>query len=324
MHSTEEYRKAFNSYMAGIITTKEPLGLYEPISYILELGGKRLRPIMLLMSTEAFGGDHRNALDAALAIEVFHNFSLVHDDIMDAAPLRRGQMTVHEKWDTNTAILSGDAMLINSYQLFESYEAEVFQSLMKLFSKTALQVCEGQQYDVDFEIRNDVTISEYIHMIKYKTAVLVAAAMKMGAIISGVSDKDQDLIYDFGIHIGIAFQLQDDFLDAFGDPETFGKKTGGDIVANKKTILYLNSMKMASELDRKELENLFSSDTGDNLLKIESVKRIYEDSGAASMTKKEIERHTEAAFDVLNDLTIPEAAKEMLATFGKHLMTRKV
>ena len=188
------------------------------------------------MACEIFEGSYKKALDAALAVEVFHNFSLIHDDIMDDAPLRRGKETVHEKWDINTGILSGDAMLINAYQLFENYEGEVFIELAKLFSKTAIEVCEGQQYDIDFETRDDVTISEYIKMIEYKTAVLVGAAMKMGAIVAGASETSKTGIYDFGRLLGLAFQLQDDYLDAFGDPKTFGKQVGGDIIENKKNV----------------------------------------------------------------------------------------
>ena len=208
-----------------------------PINYILQLGGKRLRPVLTLMTADIFDADYKKALDAALSVEIFHNFSLVHDDIMDDAPLRRGQQTVHEKWDLNTGILSGDAMLIMAYQLFENYEPKTFQDLAKLFSKTALEVCEGQQYDVDFETRDDVTIPEYLKMIEYKTAVLVGAAMKMGAIVANASKSDQEDIYSFGRLLGIAFQLQDDYLDAFGDPKTFGKQVGGDIIENKKTYL---------------------------------------------------------------------------------------
>lgn len=241
MQTIETYQKAFIAYLQEYATVKEPLGLYEPIQYILNLGGKRLRPVLTLLSAEIFDGDYKNALNAALSIEVFHNFSLVHDDIMDAAPLRRGQKTVHEKWDMNTGILSGDAMLIMAYQLFENYDATTFQSLAKLFSKTALEVCEGQQYDVDFETRTDVSVTEYLKMITFKTAVLVAAAMKMGAIVANASEENQNNIYEFGINLGIAFQLQDDYLDAFGNPETFGKQVGGDIIENKKTYLYIKS-----------------------------------------------------------------------------------
>ena len=239
MLSIEAYRDAFISHLEKEIVTKEPVNLYKPIHYILNLGGKRLRPVLTLMTADIFGTDYKKAMHAAMAVEMFHNFSLVHDDIMDDAPLRRGKETVHEKWDLNTGILSGDAMLIVAYQFFENYDAETFQQLAKLFSKTAIEVCEGQQYDVDFETRDDVTIDEYLKMITYKTAVLVGAAMKMGAIISKTDEKEAQAIYDFGLNLGIAFQLKDDYLDAFGDPKTFGKQVGGDIIENKKTFLYL-------------------------------------------------------------------------------------
>ncbi|MFB0942647.1 MAG: polyprenyl synthetase family protein, partial [Patiriisocius sp.] len=232
-----KYSDALVAHLANKVTLKEPASLYEPIDYILTLGGKRLRPVLTLMSADFFGGNYKQALDASLAVEMFHNFSLVHDDIMDNAPLRRGHQTVHEKWDVNTGILSGDAMLILAYQLFETYRPEVFMQLAVLFSKTALEVCEGQQYDVDFETRNDVTISQYIKMIEYKTAVLIGASLQMGAIIADASQSCQEKIYAFGKNLGIAFQLQDDYLDAFGNPLTFGKQVGGDIIANKKTFL---------------------------------------------------------------------------------------
>ena len=233
------YQKSFLQYLEAKNWIQEPKNLYEPIDYILQLGGKRIRPVLTLMAADIFSGDFQKALPAALAVEVFHNFTLVHDDIMDDAPLRRGQATVHEKWDLNTGILSGDAMLILAYQYFEDYEPHVFQKLSKLFSKTALEVCDGQQLDVDFETRNDVSIPAYIDMIRLKTSVLVAAALKMGAIVAETSNENANLIYDFGLNLGLAFQLQDDYLDTFGDPETFGKQIGGDIIENKKTFLYL-------------------------------------------------------------------------------------
>ena len=207
MQNIEAYQKSFLSYLEGFTVNKEPKNLYEPINYILKLGGKRLRPVLTLMTSEVFDGSATEAMNAALSVEVFHNFSLIHDDIMDDAPLRRGKETVHEKWDLNTGILSGDAMLILAYQLFENYEPQIFRALAKLFSKTALEVCEGQQYDIDFETRNDVSIAEYLKMIEYKTAVLVGAAMKMGAIVAKASEEDQNLIYDFGRFLGVAFQL---------------------------------------------------------------------------------------------------------------------
>ncbi|MFM7894761.1 MAG: polyprenyl synthetase family protein, partial [Flavobacterium sp.] len=264
MHSISYYQEKMANHFSQIVANKEPKNLYEPIQYILSLGGKRMRPVLTLMATEVFNVDCEKAIPAATAVEVFHNFSLIHDDIMDDAPLRRGNQTVHEKWDLNTGILSGDAMLILAYQYFENYEPKIFQALAKLFSKTALEVCEGQQYDVDFETRDDVTIPEYLKMIEYKTAVLVGAAMKMGAIVAETSEENADLIYDFGLNLGIAFQLQDDYLDAFGDPETFGKQVGGDIIENKKTYLYLKAMEFANEEDKKQLLDLFSIQPSDN------------------------------------------------------------
>jgi len=242
MRTISDYQDLISKHFESLNYQKEPSNLYEPIRYILSLGGKRLRPVLTLMATEVFDVDCQKALAAATAVEVFHNFSLIHDDIMDDAPLRRGNETVHEKWNINTGILSGDAMLILAYQYFEAYEPKIFQELAKLFSKTALEVCEGQQYDVDFETRDDVTIPEYLKMIEFKTAVLVGAAMKMGAIVAETTEENKKLIYDFGLNLGLAFQLQDDYLDAFGNPETFGKQVGGDIIENKKTYLYLKAM----------------------------------------------------------------------------------
>lgn len=324
MQNILSYQTAFTDYLKGYASPKEPANLYNPIHYILQLGGKRLRPVLTLMTAEIFGSNHTKALDAALSIEVFHNFSLVHDDIMDDAPLRRGQQTVHEKWDINTGILSGDAMLIMAYQLFENYNPQVFQSLAKLFSKTALEVCEGQQYDVDFETRDDVTIPEYLKMIEYKTAVLVGAAMKMGAIVAETSEDNQNSIYQFGRLLGIAFQLQDDYLDAFGDPKTFGKQVGGDIIENKKTYLYLKALQALDDSDKHRLEQLFSVNLEDNSDKIETVKQYFVASGSAEATKEAIKEYTNKAFEVLATLSISEDKKQMLKTFGTNLMTRSV
>ncbi len=324
MHSIDFYRTVFISYLKEKIQTKEPYNLYEPISYILGLGGKRLRPVLTLMATEIFDVDHKKALDAALAIEVFHNFSLVHDDIMDAAPLRRGAATVHEKWDVNTGILSGDAMLITAYQLFENYDSDRFRDLAKLFSTTALQVCEGQQYDIDFEGREDVILSEYLKMIEYKTAVLVAAALKMGGIIAEASEQDQNKIYEFGLNLGIAFQLQDDYLDAFGDPKAFGKQVGGDIIENKKTVLYLNVLEQGSAQQKKELLDMYSIQPKDPSAKIETIKSVFLDSGAAELTQTTISEYTHKAFSVLEALDISKDKKEVLRSFGKQLMGREV
>ena len=324
MQNIETYQKSFIKYLEDFAVGKEPNNLYEPINYILKLGGKRLRPVLTLMTTEVFGEKSENAMNAALSVEVFHNFSLIHDDIMDDAPLRRGQETVHEKWDLNTGILSGDAMLILAYQLFENYEANTFQSLAKLFSKTALEVCEGQQYDIDFETRNDVTISEYLKMIEYKTAVLVGAAMKMGAIVAKASIEDQNSIYDFGRYLGIAFQLQDDYLDAFGNPETFGKQVGGDILENKKTYLYLKTLELGSVSERTDLVEKMSNNSISNDDKVASVKALFNNSGASEATQNAVKDYTNKAFTVLETLNITEEKKHLLRLFGEQLMNRRV
>ncbi len=319
-----QYREHFVTTLKERTALTEPKNLYEPVQYILGLGGKRMRPILTLMTAEAFGGKTEEAMDAALAVEMFHNFSLVHDDIMDDAPLRRGKTTVHEKWDINTGILSGDGMLILSYQFFESYPAEMYVELTKLFSKTALEVCEGQQYDVDFETRDDVTIPEYLKMIEYKTSVLVAAAMKMGAIVANASEKDACAIYEFGRNLGIAFQLQDDYLDAFGDPKTFGKQVGGDIMENKKTYLFLKSLEKASKDDQDGLTHLYSIKPEDSTVKVEAVKTIFKESGAVEETKKAIQDFTQKAFDALAETNLPDKNKALLKQFGESLMERTV
>jgi geranylgeranyl diphosphate synthase type II len=324
MRALSYYQELISVYFTELHLNKEPKNLYEPIEYILHLGGKRMRPILTLMATEVFDVDCKKALAAATAIEVFHNFSLVHDDIMDDAPLRRGNETVHEKWNINTGILSGDAMLILAYQHFEEYEPKIFRELAKLFSKTALEVCEGQQYDVDFETREDVTIPEYLKMIEYKTAVLVGAAMKMGAIVAETSEDNANLIYDFGLNLGIAFQLQDDYLDAFGDPETFGKQVGGDIIENKKTYLYLKAMEFSNADEKEQLTHLFSIQPSDSSDKIESVKLIFNQTKASEATQKAIQEYTFAAFETLEKMNISSDKKQMLKAFGENLMNRNV
>ena len=318
------YQKDFINYLESKKWVHEPKNLYEPIDYIIKLGGKRMRPILTLMAADIFSGEYKKAMSAALAVEVFHNFTLIHDDIMDDAPLRRGKATVHEKWDVNTGILSGDAMLILAYQYFENYKPVVFQKLAQIFSKTALEVCDGQQLDVDFETRNDVTIEEYINMIRLKTSVLVAAALKMGAIVAETSKENANLIYDFGLNLGLAFQLQDDYLDTFGDPKTFGKQVGGDIIENKKTYLYLKSLEVANEDDRKKLKHFYNSKLEDNSTKIIEVSRIFELNNIPVLIKKQIQNYTEKAFETLSSMNIPETSKEGLKNFGLWLMNRSV
>lgn len=324
MKAIETYQEQFLEFLNDYNTEREPKNLYQPIKYILNLGGKRLRPVLTLMTTACFGGEVSRAMDAALAVEVFHNFSLIHDDIMDAAPLRRGQETVHEKWDLNTGILSGDAMLIRAYQLFENYPPETFRELAKLFSKTALEVCEGQQYDIDFETRLEVSIPEYLKMIEYKTAVLVGAAMKMGAIVANAAIEDQNRCYEFGKNLGIAFQLQDDYLDAFGNPETFGKQVGGDILENKKTYLFLKAIENGTPEVRAELIQLFQNSVIQPENKVSKALDLFVRSESNRATKAAISYYTKAAFDILETINISSSNKQILKDFGTNLMTRDV
>ena len=323
MKSIETYKEAFLQYLNEKIEVKEPINLYEPIHYILQLGGKRLRPVLTLLTCDLFDGDAKKAFDAALAIEVFHNFTLIHDDIMDSAPIRRGKPTVHIKWNENTGILSGDAMMILANQCIENYDAAVFKTLMILFNKTALEVCEGQQLDMDFETRNNVAIPEYIMMITNKTSVLVAAAMKMGAIIAGAPDEEAAKIYAFGLNLGIAFQLQDDYLDTFGNAEQFGKQIGGDITENKKTFLYLKALEVSNTADKKQLISLYDSKQNDDN-KVKDVTAIFNKNNIEALTKKEIEQYSNKAFETLGQLSISEERKTVLKNFGLGLMKRTI
>lgn len=320
MHELKHYQNRFSDYLDSVATDKEPKGLYDPVKYILQLGGKRLRPVLTLMACDCFGGDIEEAMAAAASIEVFHNFTLVHDDIMDEAPLRRGHETVHIKWDLNTGILSGDAMLILAYKCLENYDPDRLNPIFKSFNKTALEICEGQQYDVDFENRNDVSLDEYLKMIKFKTAVLVGTALRFGAIIAGASETNQNLIEEFGINLGLAFQIQDDYLDAFGDPKSFGKQVGGDIIENKKTFLYLKSIELMDNPG--ELIGLFTNDATDKLQKVETVKSIFVACGADRATQTEIKKYTDSAFEVLNRLSIPDNNRTYFKAFGEQLMNR--
>jgi geranylgeranyl diphosphate synthase type II len=325
MNAMDQLRSTFLQHLKNRITESEPAGLYDPVHYILELGGKRLRPLLTLMSAKMYGAQVQDALDAAVAVEVFHNFTLLHDDIMDAAELRRGQATVHKKWNINTGILSGDAMLIMAYRLFEGFDREQFFQLHNVFSKTALEVCEGQQYDVDFETRDDVTVSEYLLMIQLKTSVLVGCALQMGAIIAGVDKKEQELIYNYGIHLGLAFQLMDDYLDAFGDPATFGKEVGGDIRENKKTYLFLRSIEnedCATEL--KEWFALDHEEMNEDQIeeKKEIVKIFFEESGGAAATLEAIKDYTDKALTIVEQLSISDENKKELHDFSLDLMSR--
>src|SRR5690554_2611543 len=324
MRILSKYTQAITDSLEGAVAQKNPDQLYEPIRYILSLGGKRIRPALTLMVCDFLGDDFKKAIPAALAVELFHNFSLMHDDIMDNAPLRRGEKSVHEKWDVNTAILSGDAMLILAYRFFEKYDAGTFKALAELFSETAIQVCEGQQLDMDFETREDVRVEEYLKMIEQKTAVLLGASMEMGGIVAKASEEENSLLYEFGRNLGIAFQLQDDYLDVFGDPETFGKQVGGDIIANKKTFLYLMAEDLAAKAEAEELTHLFGINPKDPEGKIMRVKDIFVSSGAAKATRLEIQKFSNLADSELNKSTILEDKKESLRKFAFDLMQREV
>ena len=324
MLSVEEYRSKFLSYLEDFESPKNPKNLYEPVSYILGLKGKRIRPILTLLTCDIFNDKYDNAFDAALAVEVFHNFSLVHDDIMDEAPLRRGNETVHKKWDLSTAILSGDVMLILAYQLFENYSGDTFISLAKLFSKTAIEVCEGQQMDIDFSKKVDVSADEYLKMIEYKTAVLIGASMKMGAIVAGASEKDQNNIYEFGKNLGLAFQIQDDFLDTYGEEEKFGKKIGGDILENKKTLLFVRAKQLLNTSDSENLTKLYSSKFTDDLNKISEVRSLFEKCNIPAIISAEIEDFTKKSFEMLDSIKISAEKKQFLCDFGNSLMKRNI
>lgn len=319
----DKYYEAISTGVASSVSIKEPEHLYEPIKYILSIGGKRVRPALTLMTCDVLTGKYEEALPAALAVELFHNFSLMHDDIMDNAPLRRGQQSVHEKWDVNTAILSGDAMLILAYRFFENYDPVKFRDLSRLFSKTALLVCEGQQLDMDFEKREDVEIEEYLQMIENKTAVLLGAAMEMGAIVAGASEEEKSIMYEFGKNLGVAFQLQDDYLDVFGDPDSFGKQVGGDIMENKKTYLYLMVKELGTDVQIQEMMNLFSIQPDDPRQKIAAVRQIFIESGAGEATRLKSGEYSEKAFDLLSGMSISEGRKDLFRKFGTDLMNRR-
>ena len=317
----ENYREAFLNFMTKNLSKSEPKNLYEPIDYIMSLGGKRMRPILVLMSCDLFGGNISEAMEAALSIEMFHNFTLIHDDIMDSADLRRGKETVHKKWDLNTGILSGDALMIQSNQRLEYYEGKTFKELISLYNKTALEVCEGQQLDMDFETMQQVDLDEYLKMISYKTAVLVGASLKMGAIICGASLEDQNRIYNFGLNLGIAFQLQDDYLDTFG-AQDFGKKIGGDIVESKKTFLYIKVLELADSKDQEHVLNLYGN-AYDEDKKISEVKSIFLKYGVAELLLSEIEKFTIKALADIDALSLDVSKQQLLKDFAMSLMTRK-
>ena len=283
MQSIETLRRLVEQELLSIKYPKEPTDLYTPIEYTLSLGGKRMRPILVLLAHQLYKNDPQDALKPSLAIEVFHNFTLLHDDIMDKAPVRRGKATVHTKWNENVAILSGDAMLIQSYQYFNHLPEQKLKQCLTIFNHMALQVCEGQQYDMDFEIKAEVNLTAYLKMIELKTAVLLGASLKIGAIIGGADEDDAHQLYEFGRNLGIAFQLKDDLLDTFGNSDSFGKQQGGDIIAKKKTCLYLKALSICEGAQKRELIDIYNSEQINSTEKVQSVKEIF--------TSLEIEKH---------------------------------
>jgi geranylgeranyl diphosphate synthase type II len=310
----EEYKSNLNS--------KSPKELYEPENYILSLGGKRLRPLLALVACDLFDKDPKHALNSALAVELFHNFSLIHDDILDAAPLRRNKETVHMKWNTNIAILSGDVMLVKASQVLENYDFKEFKKLNTLFNKTAIEVCEGQQYDMNFESEKNVLVEDYLQMITYKTAVLLGCSLKMGAINANAPESDQNNLYEFGKHLGIAFQLLDDLLDAFAvDSEKFGKQIGGDIISNKKTFMFLKAVELANEKQQKQLAKLLK--TKDATKKIEGVLEIYNDLKIKELCQIEADKHTAIAINCLAKVSANATKKESLKKFANELLNRQ-
>ncbi len=301
---------------------KKPINLYEPIEYTMEMGGKRIRPLLCLMATQLFNGDVYKAIKPALGLEIFHNFTLLHDDIMDNADVRRNRPTVHKKWNENVGILSGDAMLINAYQYISQCDKDILPELLKLFNEVAIGVCEGQQYDMDFEERIDVSVDEYLEMIKLKTAVLLAGSLKAGAIVANAAIKDAELIYNFGINIGIAFQLQDDYLDSFGDQKSFGKKIGGDIVANKKTFLLITALNNATFEDKQTLKSWINAKDFNEQEKINAVKSIYSKNLVDESSKKLMLEYYNLAMENISHINGNDKIKAELIKYASNLMQR--
>ena len=300
---------------------REPYGLYEPIEYTLMAGGKRVRPQLAMIASQLFGGKDEDVLPAALALEIFHNFTLLHDDVMDHAEVRRGRPTVHVKWNENTAILSGDQMLIEAYKMLSQVPTDKLPKVLDLFNKMATEICEGQQYDVDFESQEHVAIDSYLLMIRLKTSVLLATALQMGAYIAGADEQAQDALYQFGIHIGLAFQIQDDILDVWGDPATFGKAIGGDIACNKKTYVTLTALQLADENSGRALRNWLSQTLQENTEKIAAVTAIYNRLGVRAECEKRVVELTQQALDYLS--TLPQnAATDQLRQLADKLNTR--
>lgn len=326
MNKINIYQQQVSKALEGRKYGAHPKELYEPIEYIMSLGGKRMRPVLVMMGCDFFGGEPDKALHSAIAIELFHNFTLVHDDIMDKAPLRRGKATVHEKWNDNIAILSGDAMMVCAYQELCKTEESLLPVLLNIFSDTAAKVCEGQQLDMNYEKLHKVSIPSYIKMIELKTAVLLGGALKMGAIIGGAKEEDAERLYNFGKHIGVAFQLQDDILDVYADADKFGKQKGGDIIANKKTYLLLKALEMAenNRYLKEELQLWVAAPHFDPKEKVEAVTNIYNFLNVKELARKEMQKEYAAAINCLKDIPVSDEKKNSLIEFADSLMVREV
>ncbi|GLR19303.1 polyprenyl synthetase family protein [Portibacter lacus] len=324
MHTTEQLKEKFNQYLLQNSFTGKPENLYEPVNYIMNLGGKRIRPILVMMACEMYGESPEKALDAALSLEIFHNFTLVHDDIMDEAETRRGEMTIHKKYNQNIAILAGDTMLIQAYKLLGNYDDPELQvALFKIFSELATQLCEGQQMDMNFETTDDVTIDEYLNMIVLKTGVLIAGALKMGALIGGANAEESQKIYNFGKNIGIAFQLQDDLLDTFGTFEKVGKKIGGDIVQNKKTYLYLKAIELSDSKGQEEIKKIYSNKTSlTENEKINKVIKLFKSLVVEEYARQLRDAYLDLSYAHLDSISIPDERKVELRNLGQQLVNR--
>jgi geranylgeranyl diphosphate synthase type II len=324
MKTLQQLQQIINQAVNSLTYPGHPVELYEPITYILSIGGKRLRPALLLMACDLFDGDVEKAVNAALGIEVFHNFTLMHDDIMDNAPLRRGKITVHERWNNSVAILSGDAMLVNAYELMVMDTPDpLLRRVLTIFNKLAFGVCEGQQIDMNFEQNPNVSPDEYIGMIKLKTAVLLGGALRIGALLGGAPDEDAEKLCSFGEHLGIAFQLQDDLLDVYGDPEKFGKQVGGDIISNKKTYLLIKALELAKDETSVELNKWLSEKQFDAKEKVAAVTNIYNMLAVAQYTEIAIQTYAEKAFEALDCVKLTEDRKQYLRSFADSLLVRE-
>ncbi|MCR5679682.1 MAG: polyprenyl synthetase family protein [Prevotella sp.] len=323
MYNSEELLKEVNKALEGLSYDRKPQSLYEPVRYVLSLGGKRIRPVLMLLSYRLYKENPQDIMMQALALETYHNYTLLHDDLMDNADLRRGHQTVHRRWDANTAILSGDSMLVLAYQRMQQCDPRHLPQVMSLFTETALEIGEGQQYDMDFETRNDVREEEYIEMIRLKTSVLLACAMKIGAILGDAPAKDADLLYKFGEQIGLAFQLQDDLLDVYGDEKVFGKAIGGDITSNKKTYMLINAVNRANPAQRAELMKWIEAKEFDRQEKIAAVTRLYNEIGIRQMCEEKIRFYFEQSKKYLEQVSVGAERKEDLRHYTAEMMNRQ-